>query len=136
MIIVNTDNPTGIWTEGPYRRFIASFLSHNLQSEVSGFSMGMVILPPGGKGNPHSHPAAQESWYVLEGHGRVVIGEETAPIRKGDVIYGPAGVAHALINDSDSEPLKALLVLCPGGDERNVTDVLLSGGGMDYESGR
>ena len=133
MIIVNTDNPLGIWTEGKYRRFIGSFLSANLQPEVHGFSIGMVILPPGGKSAPHAHDVAQECWFVLEGEAEVIIGDKFQNVKKGDLIYGPEGVTHTLINLSQSEPFKALLFLCPGGDERNVTDTLVSGGGIRYE---
>lgn len=133
MIIVNTDNPKGIKVEGEYSRFIASFLSHNIQPQVHGFSLGMVILPPGGKGEPHSHETAQETWYVLEGEAEFIIGEERGKVKKGDIVYGPENVTHTFINLSETEPFKALLILCPGGDERNVTDTLLSGGGVYYD---
>ena len=134
MIVINTDNPKGIHTEGEYERFIASFLSSNLQSEIHGFSIGMVIIPPSGKSEPHMHDEAQECWYVLDGEATVIIGSESQSVKKGDLIYGPEGFAHSLINLSDTQPFKALLFLCPGGDERNVTDILLNGGGILYES--
>lgn len=133
MIVVNTDNPIGIKVEGEYSRFIASFLSHNIQPEVHGFSIGMVILPPSGKSQPHSHETAQETWYVLEGSATFIIGDERQAVNKGDIVYGPEKLTHELINNSSTEPFKALLILCPGGDERNVTDVLLSGGGVLYD---
>jgi len=133
MLIVNTDKPKGIKVEGEYSRFIASFLSCHLQSEVHGFSVGMVILPPGGKSQPHSHETAQEIWYVLEGEAEFVIGEEKGRAKKGDIVYGPEKVTHTLFNLSETKPFKALLILCPGGDESNVTDTLLSGGGVFYE---
>jgi quercetin dioxygenase-like cupin family protein len=133
MIVVNTDNPKGIHTQGEYQRFIASFLSADLQPEVHGFSIGVVILPPSGKSQPHSHDTAQECWYVLDGKAKFIIGNEEQNVKKGDIIYGPEKVTHSLINLSDTEPFKALLFLCPGGDERNVTDVLLNNGGVLYE---
>jgi quercetin dioxygenase-like cupin family protein len=133
MIVVNTDNPKGIRTQGEYQRFIASFLSADLQPEVHGFSIGIVILPPSGKSQPHSHDTAQECWYVLDGKAKFIIGNEEQNVKKGDIIYGPEKVTHSLINLSDTEPFKALLFLCPGGDERNVTDVLLNNGGVLYE---
>ncbi|MGI6280197.1 MAG: cupin domain-containing protein [Acutalibacteraceae bacterium] len=133
MIIVSTNNPKGVKVEGEYSRFIASFLSANLQPQVHGFSIGMVILPPGGKSEPHSHKDAQECWYVIEGSATAIIGDEKGIINKGDILYGPENVTHTLINRSSTEPFKALLILCPGGDERNVTDVLLKNGGVMYE---
>ena len=130
MIVVSTNNPIGIETEGEYKRFIASFLSHNLQSEVHGFSIGMVVLPPSGKGEPHKHENAQESWYVIEGRALAIIGDEQMEVGEGDIIYGPENVDHSFINLDDKKNFKALLILSPGGDERNVTDVLAQGKGV------
>lgn len=130
MVVVSTKDPIGIETEGEYRRFIASFLSHNLQSEVHGFSIGMVVIPPSGKAQPHKHEHAQESWYVIEGRAIAVIGDEQQEVGEGDIIYGPENVEHYFINLDDKKNFKALLILSPGGDERNVTDVLAEGKGV------
>lgn len=133
MIVVSTKNPIGIHTEGEYERFIASFLSHNLQSEVHGFSVGMVVIPPKGKGEPHKHEKAQESWYVIEGRALAIIGDEEQEVGEGDIIYGPENVEHSFINLDDKKNFKALLILSPGGDERNVTDVLALGKGVHLD---
>lgn len=130
MIVVSTKDPIGIETEGEYKRFIASFLSHNLQSQVHGFSIGMVVIPPLGKAQPHKHETAQESWYVIEGRAIAVIGDEQKEVGEGDIIYGPENVEHYFINLDDKKNFKALLILSPGGDERNVTDVLAQGKGV------
>lgn len=130
MIVVSTKDPVGIQTEGEYKRFIASFLSHNLQSEVHGFSVGMVVIPPLGKAQPHKHEKAQESWYVIEGRAIAVIGNEQQEVSEGDIIYGPENIEHYFINPDAKKNFKALLILSPGGDERNVTDILALGKGM------
>ena len=124
MLIVDTTKPVGMWTGGENNRFLTTFLTPLLYSEINGFSVGMVIVPPHANAGLHSHALAQEVWYVLEGCGKVRIGEETRYIKPGDLIYGPAGVPHALINDRGDADLKALLMLCPGGDEKNILDRL------------
>jgi quercetin dioxygenase-like cupin family protein len=42
----------------------------------------------------HSHPDAAHSLMLLEGRVKVLIGEETAYLEKGDFISIPAGVPH------------------------------------------
>ena len=65
----------------------------------------LVELPPGKRSWPlHYHAANEEAIYVLEGHGRVRIGDSETPVRAGDyvaLLAGPAG-AHQTFNDSDA----------------------------------
>ena len=84
----------------------------------------------------HSHREAQEIWYVLEGEGQMQVGDEICDIAPGDLIYGPEQVMHQIINNRDEKDLKALLILCPGGDEKNVLEALAQGKGVVYRSER
>jgi uncharacterized cupin superfamily protein len=65
----------------------------------------LVELPPGKRSWPlHYHAANEEAIYVLEGRGRVRIGDSEVSIRAGDYIAllsGP-GAAHQTFNDSDN----------------------------------
>lgn len=67
----------------------------------------LTVVPPGKRAFPfHSHRSNEEMFFVLEGSGEVRIGEETHPIRQGDVIACPTGgpeTAHQIINTSDAE---------------------------------
>lgn len=73
----------------------------------------IAIVPPGKRAYPfHCHHVNEEMFYVVEGRGKVRIGDAEHPIRKGDVIAAPAGgidTAHQIINDSDEE-LRYLMV--------------------------
>jgi uncharacterized cupin superfamily protein len=73
----------------------------------------LTVVPPGHRAWPfHNHRVNEEMFFVLEGEGEVRIGQETFPIRKGDVIAHPPGgtdTAHQIVNTSKSE-LKYLAV--------------------------
>ena len=58
------------------------------------------IVPPGKKAFPrHAHHVNEEMFFVLSGQGTYRLGEETYPIREGDVISAPAGDASTRASD-------------------------------------
>lgn len=73
----------------------------------------LTSVPPGKRAFPfHNHCVNEEMFFVIEGEGEVRIGEETFPLRKGDIVACPAGgkeTAHQIINTGDAE-LKYLAV--------------------------
>ena len=52
------------------------------------------------------------TFYILEGTGKVEIGDEIETVKKGDLIFSPAKIVHRLFNDSDS-PFEFLVVKTP-----------------------
>ena len=48
------------------------------------------------KGTPHLHQGYDEVYYVLAGTGTTTLGQETYPLRPGNVAVIPAGVMHSL----------------------------------------
>ncbi len=65
------------------------------------------IVPAGKKAFPrHAHHVNEEMFFVLSGQGAYRLGEETYPIREGDVICAPAGdaaTAHQIVNTGAGE---------------------------------
>ncbi|MDO8685724.1 MAG: cupin domain-containing protein [Clostridiales bacterium] len=122
MLIVDTNKPEGIWTGGENNRFLATFITPILYEYVEGLSVGMVIVPPETDSGLHEHKKAQEIWYVIEGKGEIQIGDEIKEIEPGSLVYSPPETKHRLINHSPDKSLKALLILCPDGDEKNILD--------------
>src|SRR3954452_10128990 len=62
-------------------------------------------LPPKSANTLHKHVIAEEFYFVLEGVGRIRVGEETLTIpRYGGVLVGPS-VLRQIFNDSDAEML-------------------------------
>lgn len=70
------------------------------------------IVAPGKRSCPyHFHYGQEEMFIVLEGNGTLRVAGEMLPIRKGDVMFIPAGpeYPHQIINTSDA-PLKYLSI--------------------------
>ena len=62
-------------------------------------------LPPRSANTLHKHVRAEEFYFVLEGLGRLRVGEETLTVPKyGGVLVGPA-VLRQVFNDTDAEVL-------------------------------
>ena len=62
-------------------------------------------LPPKSANTLHKHVRAEEFYFVLEGTGRIRVGEETLTVpRLGGVLVGPA-MLRQIFNDSDTEVL-------------------------------
>lgn len=65
------------------------------------------IVPAGKKAFPrHAHHVNEEMFFVVSGQGSYRAGEETYPIREGDLIAAPPGdaaTAHQIVNTGTSE---------------------------------
>ncbi|HTL67569.1 MAG TPA: cupin domain-containing protein [Lacunisphaera sp.] len=62
-------------------------------------------LPPRSANTLHRHVRAEEFYFVLEGTGRMRVGEETITVPKhGGVLVGP-GMLRQIFNDTDGESL-------------------------------
>lgn len=67
--------------------------------------VGRTVLRPGAKHDIHRHPHAEEWEYVLSGNAIKHIGDQSVPLRAGDIVFVPADVDHGLENASDTEPV-------------------------------
>jgi mannose-6-phosphate isomerase-like protein (cupin superfamily) len=76
-------------------------------------SLAEARLPPGARTTPHYHPATEEIYYILEGTGRMTIGEDTKDVMPGDAIAIPPGQIHTITCTSE-RPLKFLCCCAPG----------------------
>lgn len=93
------------WGHG--EKYAARFglISRRIGARQLGYNL--TILPPGKIAFPfHSHRSNEEMFFILEGRGEVRIGDETHPVRAGDVIACPTGgpeTAHQIINLGDTD---------------------------------
>jgi uncharacterized cupin superfamily protein len=70
------------------------------------------IVAPGKRSCPyHLHHSQEEMFVVLEGSGTLRVADEMLPLKRGDVVFIPAGpeYPHQIINTSDA-PLKYLSI--------------------------
>lgn len=70
------------------------------------FALRVIELVAGGNTPHHTHWFEHQN-YVIEGVGTVTIGDQTYPIRAGDVIFVPGDSVHQYRNTGQS-PLKFL----------------------------
>ncbi len=71
---------------------------------------------PGKRAYPaHSHPAGEETIYVVSGSGKVKIGDEIFPLETGSLALFPQGVPHMVWNNGDV-PLKLCCFYAPNQD--------------------
>jgi|Deesub1362A_J573_1020465.scaffolds.fasta_scaffold00051_133 mannose-6-phosphate isomerase-like protein (cupin superfamily) len=91
---------------------------HPKNSEVKNQSLAEAIVKPGGSTLPHKHIRSEEIYYILEGRGRVTVGEETAVVSEFDAILIPPGMIHYIENIGD----KDLVFLCVSSPPYSHTD--------------
>lgn len=70
-----------------------------------------ITLAPGESMKKHATPV-DVIFYVLEGTGKVLIGEETKEVGKDTLIESPKDIVHNWYNEG-SEPLRFLVIKTP-----------------------
>jgi mannose-6-phosphate isomerase-like protein (cupin superfamily) len=91
---------------------IRELLAHR-NSSICKQSLAEARLPPGKQTTPHYHPATEEIYYILEGRGRMQIGDEVREVISGDAIAIPPGAIHTIENIGQ-QTLKFLCCCAPG----------------------
>ena len=79
---------------------------------AAGLSMHLVVIPPGGRAEPHIHVGYETGIYVLEGRVCTRWGaelEHEVVSEAGDFLFVPPGVPHEAINLSATEPARAVV---------------------------
>ena len=76
----------------------------------------------GGAVDPHTHPT-HEFYYVLYGHGNMIVGDESREISQGDLVYIPPNVVHSLVASSEHAPIRCFCfaIACPDAGAINYT---------------
>ncbi len=74
-------------------------------------SVGYAHFEPGaGRHELHYHEHAEEVSFYLKGRALRIVGDEQFEVGPGDIGFVPAGVPHALINLSETEPIELICV--------------------------
>ena len=79
---------------------IRELLAHR-NSSIRNQSLAEARLPPGGSTTPHRHEATEEIYYILQGTGRMQVGDEIRTVEPGDAIAIPPGARHRVTNTGD-----------------------------------
>ncbi len=75
--------------------------------------VGLNAFEPGQAHALHAHAGMDKVYHVLEGHGAFLLDGRELPMRAGDLLVAPEGVAHGVRN-TGSGRLVVLAVLAPG----------------------
>jgi mannose-6-phosphate isomerase-like protein (cupin superfamily) len=110
MIIRNLDRVPAFTTkDGSEIRELLAYRNSCIRNQT----LAEARLPVGGSTTPHHHIKTEEIYYVLEGHGLIRVGQESAEVGPGDAIAIPPGVSHQITNTSQSQ-LRFLCCCAPG----------------------
>lgn len=63
--------------------------------------LGLNCLEPGQVQAVHRHEKQDKFYFVLEGEGEFVVGEQVEVAGPGLAVWAPAGVGHGVTNSSD-----------------------------------
>ncbi|MCS6909537.1 MAG: cupin domain-containing protein [Anaerolineales bacterium] len=63
--------------------------------------LGLNCLEPGQAQPVHDHADQDKFYFVVEGQGEFVVGEESRTVGEGGVVWAPAGVPHGVTNRGD-----------------------------------
>jgi quercetin dioxygenase-like cupin family protein len=74
--------------------------------------MGIAIFDTPGRAPGHVHKAEEETIYILNGYGRMHIGDYVEELRPGVAVYIPAQVEHSVEN-MGNEPIKLVFAFSP-----------------------
>ncbi|MDG2333693.1 MAG: cupin domain-containing protein [Myxococcota bacterium] len=69
----------------------------------------IIEIAPGSCNERHKH-AHESLFFVLEGSGEVLVGENWNPVKKGDLAFVPRWIMHQTRNNSEDEPMRVLAV--------------------------
>ena len=89
----------------PLRARGARLLFKALGADSGGaFSLMERVLPPGGRPPPpHTHPAASEAFYLLDGTLEFLLDAERTTVDAGGFVLVPGTVAHSFRNRADRD---------------------------------
>jgi quercetin dioxygenase-like cupin family protein len=82
-----------------------------------------ALVPPGGGPPPHIHKNEEETFYIVQGHCSIRLGEETALAGAGDFVNVPRGTIHCFHNEG-TQAMRMILTFTPAGMERFFEETL------------
>jgi len=102
---VETGSSTaGKWINGRIVGLLASPYDHT----ATDIAAGVAAIPAGSSSPRHSH-RAEEIAIILSGTGAIEIGDESYPVKQGDVVLNPPDVQHRTVADA-AGPLTVLWI--------------------------
>jgi quercetin dioxygenase-like cupin family protein len=93
-------------------------------TETGGAYFAMeALVPPGGGPPPHIHRNEDETFYVVEGHVEILLGDDVVTAGAGDFVNVPRGEVHRFHNAGDTT-MRMILTFTPAGIEKFFEETL------------
>jgi mannose-6-phosphate isomerase-like protein (cupin superfamily) len=80
--------------------------------ETNNFFCDVYCLEPGQEQKVHAHEGEDKIYYVLDGRGSFVVGDETLELSRGQIVLAPAGAPHGVKN-AGGQRLTLLVFMTP-----------------------
>jgi len=106
------------WNNIQYRPGLSA---HNVNAKK--LSMNVATIPPGGVALAHIHVDFEVMIYLLEGSVRHEYGpglRKTVVHQAGDMIFIEPGIPHEVFNESDSQPVLAVVARSDASEWENI----------------
>jgi mannose-6-phosphate isomerase-like protein (cupin superfamily) len=100
-------------------------LMHPAFHPVRQQSLAEAVIPEGCGTLLHKHLTTEELYHVIQGHGRMTLGEAISEIEPGDTVLIPPGTPHR-VESLGPGPLRLLCSCCPAyqHEDTKLIDVL------------
>ena len=98
---------------------IYELLGRGFEEKSEIHSVAHVLIPPGKSSLLHLHPVAEESYYILHGEAKVLVGNEEAIISSGQIVLIPPQEKHKITNIGEEE-LEFLAICVPAWEPGNT----------------
>jgi uncharacterized RmlC-like cupin family protein len=86
-------------------------------------SMNLVVIPPGGAAEPHSHRGYETAIYMMKGRVEVRYGHDLERVKfleQGDFLFIPADLPHQPVNHDPLEPAMAIVARNDANEQESV----------------
>ena len=88
-------------------------------TNLNNLVVSKTILHEGKETSGHNHSGQEEVYIFSEGHGAMIVGEETFLVSKGDIVLIPDGAFHKVFNTSNYKANDDLEFICVFDGGRN-----------------
>ncbi len=102
-------NPKDVFAEA---RFALEKMQKINLYETPNFFCDVYCLEPGQEQKPHGHEDADKIYYVLDGRGTFLVGDEERELGTNQILLAPAGSQHGVRNTSAAR-LTLLVFMSP-----------------------
>ncbi|QYZ79391.1 cupin domain-containing protein [Methanofollis formosanus] len=114
-MLIRDITSTPLFTAGDRTRLREILHPKNEPECCNRCSIAHAFLGPGEASLPHRLKTSSETYYILAGEGMMHIGDESAPVGAGQVVYIPPGAVQSVENTGEDD-LVILAIVDPAWD--------------------